>query len=132
MGSSQPFHLSREFWEKLLYLSQQAKFRAATASEMKSLPLTNAEAHAAGSLGDRPLIVLTRGRMDFSPEPGLTPQIEDQVRNLWINELQVEEAHLSTRGKQIVLPESGHLIQFERPDAVISAVHEVWAEARAN
>jgi pimeloyl-ACP methyl ester carboxylesterase len=50
---------------------------------------------------------------------------------LWINVLQAEEAHLSTRGKQIVVPDSGHMIPFERPDAVVSAVKEVWSAARA-
>jgi len=69
--------------------------------------------------------------MDFVPEPLLTKDIEDQIRNLWIHVLRVEEAHLSTRGKQIVVPDSGHVIQFERPDAVISAIREVWSVARA-
>ena len=35
------------------------------------------------------------------------------------------ETHLSTRGKQIVLPDSGHLIPFEHPEAVVAAIREV-------
>jgi pimeloyl-ACP methyl ester carboxylesterase len=70
--------------------------------------------------------------MNFVPEPLLTKEIEDQIRNLWIHVLQMEEAHLSTHGKQIVVPDSGHVIQFERPDAVVSAIHEVWSVAQAN
>jgi pimeloyl-ACP methyl ester carboxylesterase len=127
-----PFNLSKEFWEEFQYLDQQTKFRNASASEMKSLPQTNAQARTAGNLGDRPLIVLTGGKMNFVPEPLLTREIEDQIRNLWIHVLQMEEAHLSTRGKQIVVPDSGHVIQFERPDAVVSAIHEVWSVAQAN
>jgi hypothetical protein len=47
----------------------------------------------------------------------------------WI-ESQAQLARLSTRGKQIVLTDSRHGIQFDRPDAVIEAVHEVVAEVR--
>ena len=59
----------------------------------------------------------------------MTPDKQDQLRNLWINILQAEEARLSTRGRQIVLKDSGHIVQFERPDAVENAVHDVWSEA---
>ena len=68
--------------------------------------------------------------MDFVPEPLLTKEIEDQIRNLWIHVLQVEEARLSTHGKQIIVQDSGHEIQFERPEAVVYAIHEVWTAAR--
>jgi len=81
------------------------------------------------NLGNRPLIVLTAGKMTFTPEPFLTKEIEDKLRNVF-HELQAEQARLSTRGKQIVVPDSGHVIMFERPDAVISAIHEVWSAAR--
>ena len=128
----QPFHLSKEFWEEFRYLAQETKSRNAFAGEMKALPQTNAEARSAGNLGDRPLIVLTRGKIDFVPELQLTKEIEDQIWNLWMHVLQVEEAHLSTRGKQIIVPDSGHVIQFERPDTVIAATREVWSDARTN
>jgi hypothetical protein len=48
---------------------------------------------------------------------------------MWINVLQVAQAHLSTRGKQIVVPDSGNLMP-ERPDRIISAIREVWFAAR--
>jgi pimeloyl-ACP methyl ester carboxylesterase len=131
VGWDRPPFLSQAFMEEFLYLEQQAKFRDALASEMKALPQSLPQARSAGSLGDRPLIVLTAGKMNFVPEPGLTKEIEDQLRNLWIHVLQVEEASLSTRGKQIIVPDSTHVIQFERPDVVMSAIHEVWADTRA-
>ena len=53
--------------------------------------------------------------------PGLTQKDVDDLKQAWINGLQVREAHLSTRGKQIVVPDSDHMIPFERPDAVVSA-----------
>jgi pimeloyl-ACP methyl ester carboxylesterase len=49
----------------------------------------------------------------------------EEFHKVWINELQVRLARLSTRGKQIVVPDSTHMIPLERPDAVISAVREV-------
>jgi len=54
----------------------------------------------------------------------------EKQREIWINVLQLEEAHLSTRGKQIIVLDSGHMIPFERPDAVVSAIKEVWSALR--
>jgi pimeloyl-ACP methyl ester carboxylesterase len=125
-------YVSKAFTEEFHYIEQQPKFRDTTMSEMKVIRDSGTQAHAAGNLGDVPLIVLTGGKMSFTLEPGLTKVVEDQLRNAWINVLQGEEAHLSTRGKQIVLWDSGHAVQFERPDAVISAIQEVWFAARAN
>jgi pimeloyl-ACP methyl ester carboxylesterase len=39
-------------------------------------------------------------------------------------------AHYSTRGRQIVVPGSGHHIQLEHPDAVIAAIEQVLEAAR--
>jgi len=69
--------------------------------------------------------------MNVGADPLTSTEIQAQLRDLWINGLQGQLATLSTHGAQIVLKDSGHLVQFERPDAVISAVHEVWLEARA-
>jgi pimeloyl-ACP methyl ester carboxylesterase len=46
---------------------------------------------------------------------------------MWIHVLQAEEARLSGRGKQIIVPDSGHMIPFERPESVVSAIREVRA-----
>ena len=118
------------FWEEYLYLSQKRSFQETMASEIRSLPESSSALRAV-SLGDRPLIVLTAGNMTFTPEPFLTKEIEDKIRNVWIHELQAEQTRLSTRGKQIIVTGSGHVIMFERPDTVISAIREVWSEVRA-
>jgi pimeloyl-ACP methyl ester carboxylesterase len=125
-----PYGLPKELMNELNYLERQPKSRSAAAAEEKTMPQSAAQAHSAGTLGDRPLIILTGGKMEFTPDPLLTKEIQDQLRNLWVNVLQVEEAHLSTRGRQIILADSGHVVQFERPDAVISAVREMWSAAR--
>jgi hypothetical protein len=60
----------------------------------------------------------------------LTKELMEKQNNLWINVLQAQEAKLSTRGKQVVVPDSTYMIPYERPDAVVSAIHEVWSDAR--
>lgn len=118
----------KKFRQELLYLRQQERFQNAVASESKAFEESIAEVRAAGNLGNRPLIVLTAGK-PYPPDPLLTREEMDEENNLWINVLQRQEAHLSTRGKQIVVWDSGHMIPFKRPDAVISAIHEVWLAA---
>jgi len=88
------------------------------------------EARAASGLGDLPLIVLTAGlppRSDNLTDAWRRRRIQEE----WI-EIQGQLAQLSTRGRQIVVPDSHHVIQFDRPDAVISAVHEVVDDIRRN
>jgi len=121
----QSAQMSRMFWEEFLYLSQKPGFQETLASEIRSLP-ESSSALRASNLGDRPLIVLTAGKMTFTPQPYLTKEIENKIRNAF-REMQAEQARLSTRGKQIIVPDSGHAIMFKRPDAVISAIHEVWS-----
>jgi pimeloyl-ACP methyl ester carboxylesterase len=127
--SPPPFGLTRALLEEFNYLDQQLKTRQTVAAESAARKESAKQVRSAGGMGDRPLIVLTAGRMEFRPDPLMTPDKQDQLRNLWINILQAEEARLSTRGRQIVLKDSGHIVQFERPDAVENAVHEVWSEA---
>ena len=57
-------------------------------------------ARNAGSLDDRPLVVLTAGR--FWAPPGLEKQAED-YHDIWIHKLQASLARLSTRGQQVVV-----------------------------
>lgn len=86
-------------------------------------------ARNSGSLGDRPLIVLVGGR-DSVPTNSQDPE-ERQIaefRRVWIDELQPQLARLSTRGKEIVVPNAGHGIGFENPSAVVNAVREVVHE----
>ena len=126
------FGLSAHVVEEFNYLDQQLKTREAVAAESASMSESGRMAKASGTLGDRPIVVLTGGRMEFTPDPLFTKDVQEKLRNLWINVLQVKEAHLSSRGRQVILNDSGHLIQFERPDAVVNSVREVWTEVRAS
>ena len=125
--------VSKEFGQEMLYLQLQPKFINATVSEMGSFAESANEVRAAGNLGDKPVVVLTAGKsVDPKQLPeGLSAKDFDDFRQIWVNELQVKEAQLSTRGKRIMVPDSDHMIPFERPDAIVAAIREVFTSANA-
>jgi pimeloyl-ACP methyl ester carboxylesterase len=126
--------LSKELRDEAKYLQLQTKFIDAAASEMQHFSESAAEVRRAGNLGDRPLVVLTAGKaMDSKELPkGVSPQeMQDFQKKTWMEDLQVREARLSTKGRQIVVPDSTHMIPFERPDTVIAAIREVCQAVRA-
>lgn len=123
--------VSKEFGREMLYLQLQPKFIDASASEMGSFAESANEVRAAGNLGDKPLVVLTAGKSADASQlpPGFPKKEFDDFRVVWVNDLQVKESQLSTRGKRIMVPDSDHMIPFERPDTIVAAVHEVWTAA---
>jgi len=80
--------------------------------EIGSWAQSTAEARAAGSLGDRPLIVLS------SDNPATAAEYNVRM------ELQTDLARLSTRGRLVSVDVSGELI-YQAPDAVIDAARQV-------
>lgn len=79
---------------------------------------------SAGRLEDMPLIVLTQGNQSSgsSAAPGVLSGWQHLQRLL---------AERSRRGRQVIVPESGHAIPEEDPGAVISAVREIVAMVRS-
>ncbi len=88
------------------------------------------QARAAGGLGDRPLIVLTAGKPFLTPRDPLLANDVAAYHQVWMHQLQPQLARLSTRGRQIIVENSTHEIQYEAPDAVVEAVREVVTEIR--
>ncbi|HXY23162.1 MAG TPA: alpha/beta hydrolase [Candidatus Acidoferrum sp.] len=125
--------MSKQFRDEVKYLQLEAKFVDASVAEMQSFPESAEEVRASGNLGDRPLVVLTAGKQaDLKDLPkGVSQQELDEFGKTWREDLQVRLAHLSTRGKQIVVPDSTHMIPLERPDTVVAAVREVCDEVRS-
>jgi pimeloyl-ACP methyl ester carboxylesterase len=108
------------------YLILQAKYLKARASELGSIRTSAEQARAAGGLADKPLIVLAAGTtLGAAPIDGLTQDGVVAFQRMWIEDLQPRLARLSTRGKLVVLPNSGHNIPAERPDAVVEAVRQI-------
>lgn len=73
---------------------------------------------APGALGDRPLVILAALR-------GMPPPAADLRRRLL-----AEEAALSRQGRVVDVPDSGHMMMFDRPDAIVEAVRAMVADAR--
>lgn len=120
-------NLSRQLAEEFLYLEQQPKYLRVIQEEEQSFVASGAQAVAAGSLGDLPLIVLTAGR-PYEADPLVSSAQMARLAEIWIHRLQAEEKRLSNRGRQIVVPNAGHDLPLERPDAVVSAIHSIWSE----
>jgi pimeloyl-ACP methyl ester carboxylesterase len=88
------------------------------------------QVRAAGNFGDRPLVVLTAGRGFTFDDPALAKEAA-AYHAVWVNEMQPQLARLSTRGRQMIVAESGHAIQYDAPDAVAQAVRDVVNDVRA-
>ncbi len=101
-------------------------------TEMHALHAILAEAAGARNLGDRPLVVLTAMKPMSAGErrtAGITEEQAQAQKKMWL-EMHQEETRWSTAGRQVVLPDASHYIQFDRPDVVIAAVADVVAAVR--
>lgn len=81
----------------------------------------------AGSLGERPLVVLTAGR--YWAPPGFEKEAAE-YHEIQVHQLQAGLARLSTHGRQVVV-DAGHGME-ESPDSIVIAVRQVVDEVRSN
>ncbi|HLZ11749.1 MAG TPA: alpha/beta hydrolase [Candidatus Acidoferrum sp.] len=86
-----------------------------------------AEARAIPSLGDIPLIALTAGKAADFGDAELNRQAE-AYQKIWAYEIQPKLARLSSRGRQIVVPDATHTTIPQ--EMVVKAVQDVVNEAR--
>ena len=70
-----------------------------------------------------PLIVLTQGN------PSSPSSASPGVLRGWVD-LQRRFAERSRRGRQVVVPDSGHGMPVEAPDAIITAAREIVTMVR--
>ncbi|MFB9290497.1 alpha/beta fold hydrolase [Pseudoduganella plicata] len=128
-GGIQPVY-GRELAAARLAVETSPGYWHAAASEQAHFDVSRAELGAARrSYGDLPLVVLTRGVSPFAV-PG-KPQSElnkaTERENMAMHK---EVAALSSRGSQRVVPGAGHIIQQDRPEAVVRAITDVLDELR--
>ncbi len=109
-------------------LRQQPKAFVASNSTGIVEPESYAEAKSAGGLGERPLIVLTAGQPYDFRDPELNKQAA-AYQQIWIHEIQAKLVRLSTRGHQIVVPNSNH--GSIPKEVVITAVRDVVGQVRS-
>jgi pimeloyl-ACP methyl ester carboxylesterase len=112
------------------YASQSMR---AAMSEAAGMERTLNDVGTFRALGARPLVVLTAMR----PLPdavlgalGMTRADALKMQAIW-KRLHDDQASWSSQGRQQLLFDSGHYIQFDRADAVIGAVDEVVRQVRA-
>jgi pimeloyl-ACP methyl ester carboxylesterase len=97
-----------------MYAANDNPFEGEELARMRADRAKNAQ-----PLGDALLVVLVRGR----PEE---PQaLEDEHRRE-----QVALAGLSRKGRYVIADRSGHHIQLDQPDLVVSAIRDVVAASR--
>lgn len=79
------------------------------------------------SLGDKPLLILSAGRCDLKAGGGFS---QAQVEDLWrlMKKSQAELTHLSSRGRLMMVPDTGHAIPLERPEVVVDAIRELLSD----
>jgi len=78
------------------------------------------------SLGDLPVVVLASGTfLQLVPDPRLA----SHMHNVW-QELQRDLAQLSSNSKFVVVEDSGHFIQVDRPQVVTEAIKELVEQVR--
>jgi hypothetical protein len=79
------------------------------------------ELHAAGDLGDIPLVVVTAGMIQdewLATVPKLAARSQARL------------AGLSTNAYEVVAPDSGHFVHQDAPDVVLAAIDAVVMAAR--
>ncbi|HEX5830358.1 MAG TPA: hypothetical protein VFY16_05205, partial [Gemmatimonadaceae bacterium] len=91
--------------------------------EHEELAELRARARGEHSLGDLPLIVMTRGRPDETgPDAS---RLEAEHRND-----QATMAAMSRRGRQVIATRSGHHVQLDEPALVVTTIQRMLASIR--
>jgi pimeloyl-ACP methyl ester carboxylesterase len=93
-------------------------------AECDAWQLSAAEARAAGTLGNTPLIVLTAGTPMTVGDPAADREIVAS-HQIWLHQLQPRLAALSTNGRQVIVEHCRHGIASDAPDSVVEAIHEI-------
>ena len=124
MAESQ--HIPEDPAAEIVALENRTGYCAGVAHEAHGFESDVSQADPPASLGDLPLVVLTRGRVS-SPKDFPIPMSQaslDQLDQAWLT-LQDELAALSTRSSHRIAPDSGHAIPIQAPAAVVAAVRDI-------
>lgn len=113
----------------------QAPSLRAALDEVVAMPATLQQAGTFRDLGNRPLVVLSHGKKwgDYSKlqqaSAGMSQEQFERREGAWAR-MQDEQATWSRDGTHRTLRDSSHVVQLERPDAVITAINEVVVKVR--
>jgi pimeloyl-ACP methyl ester carboxylesterase len=112
-------YLTISEWNTIWHLSQASKARSALLQDIASWEQSTIEARAAGSLGDRPLIVVSSEDSEVATE----------YRRVWM-EQQADLVRLSGRGRQEAVEETNGDLIYEAPRAITEVVRQVLVDVR--
>jgi len=116
-------HFPPERQRALFAAMYTPKLALAALREWIELDQLEAAARQAGSLGDLPLVVLSRTR----PELDGWGYSDATKAAIWraLQAAQAALVRLSSRASQVAVPDVGHMIYLERPGVVVAAIREV-------
>lgn len=104
------------------------RYWRAAQSENTHFAIGDAELRAARKpFGDIPLVVLSRGVSPYAI-PGKPQSAANKATEQENAAIHKEMAALSTRGQHRVVPGAAHIIQFDRPQAVVQAIADVLGQ----
>lgn len=98
--------LSREWREAVERVYGSAEYYDGVADEYVAIPESNSQLAHSGDLGSLPLLVLTAGRSFYAFEEALDVDIA-AANDIWLD-LQSDLLDLSTRARQVVVPDVDH------------------------
>jgi pimeloyl-ACP methyl ester carboxylesterase len=120
-----------------LAATYQTRFCRVSAEEVEALAATPYQPDTPGKLGDMPLIVLTADTSEAQLQAQVPGYLKSTVGSEVVakvfqtnREMQKSLVGLSSRGRQEMVPNSGHMIQLEQPGVVIDAIREVMEQVR--
>jgi len=96
-------------------------------TESRSINAMSEQAGRTGSLGNRPVVVLTAGVP--LAMPGVSVEGNAATRRTWL-ELQKELAGISTNSDHRIVEGAGHYIHDDRPEVVVTAIRDVVTAVR--
>ena len=122
-------YMSQAINDVKIRISTTPGWQSAVLSEKENIFYKSADETRATrrSFGDMPIIVMTH--TPFPKGKDETQEIRNQRTLIW-EQMHNEVAAMSTRGVNELVPNTGHFIQLDRPQAVIDAVDQVIAISR--
>lgn len=98
-------------------------------AEGRAIDTMSAQAGRTGSLGQRPVAVLSA--TVTRPIPGVSDEAIAAMQRVWLD-LHRELAGLSTNSDHRIVEGAGHYIHQDRPEAVVAAIRDVVTAVREN
>ena len=108
------------------YLVLKSKYLKARFNELKEIQTSAEQARGSGTLGNKPLVVLTAALQDDALKRALSPADFVRFQEIWVGTLQPRLVQLSTSGRHVVMSDVGHNIPAERPEAIVDAVLQIY------